>query len=181
MFCISSACAIDLGQTVLITGGWYDRPRVSEYTEIGFLRDLPSLQEGRHSHGCTYFVNDQGTKTFLVTGGATAPDSLTSSTELLEENADAWVLLQTGDLPTPRTGLRAANIDNMILVTGGNQQEDYDYYDYDLDDNQDLAEILLFNTSTEEWTLFDTMTERRRGQAVSTISLADHPELCTLA
>ena len=62
MFCISSACAIDLGQTVLITGGWYDRPRVSEYTEIGFLRDLPSLQEGRHSHGCTYFVNDQGTK-----------------------------------------------------------------------------------------------------------------------
>ena len=56
-----------------------------------------------------------------MTGGATAPDSLTSSTELLEENADAWVLLQTGDLPTPRTGLRAANIDNMILLTGSSQ------------------------------------------------------------
>ena len=53
--------------------------------------------------------------------GITFAEWLKELTELLEENADAWVLLQTGDLPTPRTGLRAANIDNMILVTGSSQ------------------------------------------------------------
>ena len=39
-----------------------------------------------------------------------------SSTELLVETASAWEFV--GDLPSPRTGLRAANIDTKILVTG---------------------------------------------------------------
>ena len=32
------------------------------------------------------------------------------------ETASAWVL--TGDLPSPRIGLRGANIDNKVLMTG---------------------------------------------------------------
>ena len=39
-----------------------------------------------------------------------------SSTELLVETASAWEF--AGNLPSPRTGLRAANIDTKILVTG---------------------------------------------------------------
>ena len=34
------------------------------------------------------------------------------------ETASAWVL--TGELPFPRYGPRGANIDNKILMTGGN-------------------------------------------------------------
>ena len=51
----------------------------------------------------------------LVTGGHTGGGHL-SSTELLVETASAWVF--TGELPSPREGLRGANIDNKILVTG---------------------------------------------------------------
>ena len=54
-------------------------------------------------------------QTFLVSGGYDGNDQLTS-TELLVETASAWVL--TGQLPSPRLGLRGANIDNKVLMTG---------------------------------------------------------------
>ena len=53
-------------------------------------------------------------QTYLVSGSY-YPDYL-SSTELLMETASAWVL--TGELPSPRRGLRGANIDNRVLMTG---------------------------------------------------------------
>ena len=52
---------------------------------------------------------------YLVSGGYVSGDIL-SSTELLMETASAWVL--TGELPSPRYGLRGANIDNRIFMTG---------------------------------------------------------------
>ena len=41
---------------------------------------------------------------------------LLSSTELLVSLASAWVF--AGELPSPRFGLRGANIDNKVLMTG---------------------------------------------------------------
>ena len=51
---------------------------------------------------------------YLVSGGFGS--AIFSSTELLMETASAWVL--TGELPSPRSGLRGANIDNRIFMTG---------------------------------------------------------------
>ena len=83
---------------------------------------------GRDQHGCSYFENEEGTKvdidsnscgvimlqTFLVTGGWDR--RRLSSTELLVETSAAWIL--TGELPTPRSGLRVENIDQRVLTTG---------------------------------------------------------------
>ena len=55
-------------------------------------------------------------QTLLVTGGDTDSFDYLSSTELLVGEASAWVL--TGELPSPRDGLIAANIDNRVLMTG---------------------------------------------------------------
>ena len=52
-------------------------------------------------------------QTYLVTGGY---GNAKSSTELLVETGDAWVY--TGELPSPRQGIRGVNIDNKILMTG---------------------------------------------------------------
>ena len=115
---------------MILTGGSGSPNRVSEYSETGFTRDLPQLLQGRRSHGCSYFENEEGTKvdidsnscgviifqTFLVTGGCNNSFSLLSSTELLVETSAAWIL--TGELPTPRYGLRGANIDQRVLMTG---------------------------------------------------------------
>ena len=54
-------------------------------------------------------------QTYLVTGGYDGEDHL-SSTELLTDTATAWVF--SGQLPTPRAGLRGANIEGRILMTG---------------------------------------------------------------
>ena len=118
---------------MILTGGYFSPNRVSEYSESGFTRELPKLQQGRYGHGCSYFENEEGTKvdidsnscgviifqTFLVTGGRDSRDSSyndLSSTELLVETSAAWIL--TGELPTPRYGLSGANIDQRVLMTG---------------------------------------------------------------
>ena len=54
-------------------------------------------------------------QTFLVTGGYFFGNTL-SSTELLIEASSNWVF--SGDLPTPRWGLRGANIDQRVIMTG---------------------------------------------------------------
>ena len=54
-------------------------------------------------------------QTYLVTGGYYDGGSL-SSTELLVETSSTWTF--SGRLPTPRYGLRGANIDGRILMTG---------------------------------------------------------------
>ena len=53
-------------------------------------------------------------QTYIVAGGYDR-DYL-SSTELLQETSSAWTL--AGELPSPRLGLRAANIDKKIVMTG---------------------------------------------------------------
>ena len=116
---------------MILTGGQHSLNRVSEYSESGFTRDLPQLQQGREFHGCSYFENEEGTKvdidsnscgviifqTFLVTGGlGFDDDNKFSSTELLVENSAKWIY--SGELPTPRSGLRGANIDQRVIMTG---------------------------------------------------------------
>ena len=115
---------------MILTGGGFLPNRVSEYSETGFTQYLPQLLEGRWSHGCSYFENEEGTKvdidsnscgviifqTFLVTGGLDEDFECLSSTELLVEASAAWIL--TGELPSPRAGLRGANIDQRVLMTG---------------------------------------------------------------
>ena len=54
-------------------------------------------------------------QTYLVTGGY-GSSSYLSSTELLVETSSTWTF--SGQLPTPRHGLRGANIDGRILMTG---------------------------------------------------------------
>ena len=60
----SLACAINLGSSVILTGGVHSRTTVTEYNAMGFVRDLPPLQVKRYSHGCSYYENEDGTKVY---------------------------------------------------------------------------------------------------------------------
>merc|ERR1711874_279780 len=124
---LSGACAINTGQTVVLTGGYDSPTRVSELSQSGVLTDLPKLQQGRYGHGCSFYTNEDNIKTYLVAGGYDG--DFLSSTELLTDAATAWVF--SGQLPSPRNGLRGANIDGKILMTGGGiyDGDDYIYYD----------------------------------------------------
>ena len=56
-YCYSHACSIDLGQTVVITGGYDNEKKVTEYNEDGQSKELPQLMTGRKLHGCSSYVD----------------------------------------------------------------------------------------------------------------------------
>lgn len=89
---------------------------VSVYDETGFVADLPRLITGRYNHGCSYYDNRDGSRTYLVTGGYSLTRNLLSSTELLVEGGEAW--LETAPLPSPRSHLAGANIAGVVFMTG---------------------------------------------------------------
>ena len=49
---------IELPEMFIVTGGAHYGSLVSQYTEDGFVGNLPSLNDRRQSHGCGFFYND---------------------------------------------------------------------------------------------------------------------------
>ena len=46
--------------TVVVTGGVYTETVVSLYGEEGWVKDLPSLNQGRNYHACAAYYRDDG-------------------------------------------------------------------------------------------------------------------------
>merc|ERR1719312_1312604 len=87
-----AACAITDHTTVIMTGGVFTQHTVSRYGTTGHIEDLPSLNQGRESHGCGAYADDSGEQVFLVAGGYEMMDNgplLSSSTELLPRTSSA--------------------------------------------------------------------------------------------
>ena len=57
IFCFRYSCSIDLGQTVVVTGGMFSKKNVVEYNEDGQTKELPQMIKARYRHGCTSFVD----------------------------------------------------------------------------------------------------------------------------
>ena len=59
---LSDACAIELGDTVVVTGGQWSASRVQVYSVSGPQEELPNMLAPRYGHACGLFVNsDQQT------------------------------------------------------------------------------------------------------------------------
>ena len=56
-YCYRSACSIDLGQSVVITGGVYSERTVTQYKEDGDHTEMPQLVTGRLNHGCSSYTD----------------------------------------------------------------------------------------------------------------------------
>jgi len=102
-------------------------------------------------------------QTYLVAGGYDDDDGHLSTTELLTEKATAWAF--SGELPTPLYGLRGANIDGRILMTGGSFPDKSD-------------EIVEFSPISGEWTVLDNMKSVRSWHALSVIKADNVIEFC---
>ena len=44
----------------VVTGGYYSKEKVAEFTEAGAVRYMRNLKTGRYRHACSKFVNDDG-------------------------------------------------------------------------------------------------------------------------
>ena len=51
---------------MIITGGTYNLHIVSRYGTAGHIEDLPSLNQGRYSHGCGSYTDDSGEQVIVI-------------------------------------------------------------------------------------------------------------------
>merc|ERR1712025_892425 len=115
------ACGVEVDDTFIITGGKdYDAPdnalnSVVRYNSQGESEVLPSLTVRRKSHACASYLNGDGKRVVLVSGGVTSAAYL-DSTELM---VDFKPWRPAANLPSPRFGHRAASLDNKVFLFGG--------------------------------------------------------------
>jgi len=130
---------------IVVTGGRYTEDFVTEYQlTAGTETNLTSLGQPRFFHACGVYQDAEDQQVLLVTVGLDADHNDLSSTEVAVYTAGVsqleWREVESGKLPSQRYGLRAAMVDNVLYVTGG---EDNDY--------NDLTSILSWDPTNESW------------------------------
>jgi len=166
-YSIKLGCSIQFDDQVVLTGGQTTLRNVFYYGDTGLLGHLPNLLDGRYSHGCTSFLNENAELVFIVSGGRRSAAEFLKSTEFYVHGKAAWAL--AGELPSPRTGLRGASLNNNVFMIGG---YNYDGKDIFMDD------ILVLNKKTLLWQSKTKMQLPRYAHAVSIVNLEDIKPSC---
>ena len=105
----------------------------------------------------------------LGTGGFNG--DLLGSTELFPysgSNAGSWH--EAGLLPSPRTGLSAGKVGDLLHVTGGRN-----------DDSRYMEEILTWDSVSESWSVAGHMKTARFDHGVTEVSLAVVAGYCSIS
>lgn len=150
----NEACVIPDEDSVVVTGGYYSRNKVTRYYRNGTSTSLPDLQDGRNGHACGHYVDSNNKKVFLVTGGHYSSNGYyyRSSTEELTHKAEGWRFVE--EIYKYVGGIRAVSIDNTIIISG----------DYG---------IQLFNRFTKKWVTIGKMKKKRNQHGMSVIDYDD--------
>merc|ERR1712154_574205 len=165
-----NACGVEVDDTFIVTGGadWYAPDRalnsVVRYNSQGVSEDLPSLTVRRYNHACGSYLDDNGQRVVLVTGGFYRGSKTRNldSTELMVD-FKAW--RPAANLPSARSALRAASLDNKVFLFGG---EDSSW--------SSLNSILFYDTTRDTWQPAGNMTVPRAYHAVAVFP--DVSQLC---
>ena len=56
----SESCGLQVDRKFVVTGGYWSKSKVAEFTEAGTVKYLPRLRTGRYGHACSTFNNDNG-------------------------------------------------------------------------------------------------------------------------
>ena len=64
--CFREACAIDMGDSVILTGGYYSQNKVTEVRIDGSYIELPELNLERYQHGCSSYLDEYGNKVTIL-------------------------------------------------------------------------------------------------------------------
>ena len=64
----SASCTIELEDKVIVTGG--NQPtkskKVIEYNAYGWVKDLTNMNENRHFHGCSHYLDNNNNMVNIV-------------------------------------------------------------------------------------------------------------------
>lgn len=160
------ACAIpDTEDTVVLTGGVVTQATVSVYSLQGWQEDLSPLNTGRFQHACSSYMSG-GRRMYLVTGGWDGSQIL-DSTEVFDPSVGSWTL--GAKLPWPVSGMRAININDRVLIFGGENYIGTSHY-YD--------DILEYDPEEDSMVTVGHLTQTRAWHAISVVQAEDYSMWC---
>ena len=113
--------------------------------------------------GCWCCISVQ---VLIVTGGWDQGSQDLASTELLDYSAPAGGWREAGQLPSPRRGLRAARLGQVVHVTGGHDGHGY------------MDSVLSWSPDTESWAVTGVLTAARDYHGVTEVELAAVEDYC---
>lgn len=151
-------CTVQVSSNlILLTGGQgtYDIVTSYQITGNGDETPLTPMNRGRYGHACGVYQDAGGQQVILVTGGVPehAFGRRLSSTEVAVYSSGGqleWREVEGGQLPSPREGLRATVVGDILFVTGG----------YD-DGNNVLTSILSWDPVAESWQQAGNLAKKR--------------------
>jgi len=152
-----SHCTMQLSSDlILVTGGrdTYDYVTSYQLTGNGDETPLTPLNQGRADHACGVYQDADGQQVILVTGGySSGPlgDEL-SSTEVAVYSSDGqleWREVEGGELPSPRYGLTATLVGDILFVIGGRNG------------NSNVDSILSWDPVAESWQQAGNLAKKR--------------------
>jgi len=161
-FEVRGSCTIEdpITDSIIVTGGMGNE--VTRYDLLGYLEDLPSMLRTRNAHGCGSYINSDGDQVLLAAGGFDHfAYEYMSSTELLTVGSDAWTMATP--LPGVMYGMRTANVDNKVFLTGGKLK----------DQNIDTDHIWEWDAEKGAWSRIGDMMTARSYHAVSSIQVTE--------
>jgi len=177
------ACIIDIGESVVITGGIDSKYVVEKYSKNDYLdtfkgvqnlkkEALPNLQAGRESHGCGSFKDKDGNTVLVVAGGRGVNHmpyhGYIQTTEILKLGDTEWK--PAAALPYRLHSMASISWakTNSVLFIGGHQQF--------IDSDPTSAEILAFDGET--WKEIAKMSSGRSLSAVTQVVAEDYKQFC---
>jgi len=164
-----NACLIDIGGSVIVTGGQSSEDVVEKYNKDTFEKEaLPSLKTGRYTHGCGSYKDNEGNTILVVAGGADANYDDVKTTEVLKLGDTEWKA--AAELPY---NLRAmASISwaktNSVFLIGGHSET--------TPREPKKAEILAFDGET--WKEIAKLSSGRSHSAVTQVVAEDYKDFC---
>jgi len=172
-----NACAIQLDEYVVITGGQQSRVNlhgasfVTKYDTNGWIEDLPELNTGRLGHGCAHFYNNLNELVYLVAGGLSdlsglEADELLASTEIMVEGSSYWTTPL--NLPNAIEGLVGISVNNQVFMIGGIQRLA----------EEPQSQILKYDTDQNDWLEVGKMNIPRNYHAATLMPRAKIEQYC---
>jgi len=158
-------CAVKFQQELVMIGGssGTTHGHVDRYDSQGkHLGSLPDLDTARLNQACANFVSSAGEVGLLVAGGSDINWDQLASTEVYLPSTGKWT--SGGNLPRRLAGLRAAHLNQRVVVTGG-KDDGRNYRD----------EVLEYDGST--WSKKKETLQTPR--SLHTIVAANLPALCS--
>jgi len=160
-----SHCTIQVSSDlIVVTGGANTFDYVTEYQLTGDSTEtvMTSLINGRVHHACGVYREAGGQQVLLVTGGRYS--GYLSSTEVAVYSAGSplvWREVEGGELPSPRSGLRATVVGDVLYITGG-RDGDYNH----------LTSVLSWNQAGETWQEVGDLAQARYFHAAVAVPIS---------